>query len=564
MLPTSFRFTVSSLLLFLAVPLLSAQETKPSAAMAHLSLEAKAIAAKLDANRMRAHLKFLASDLLEGRGTGQRGGEIAAEYVATQFELAGLKPAAVGGSYFQPVPLVGIDLQPSSTFAFVKGGERRAMTYLEDYVAAVETQRQVEDVDAEMVFVGYGIEAPEYQWNDYKDADVRGKVLVMLVNDPPSEDPKFFGGKALTYYGRWTYKYEIAARKGAVGAVLIHTTPLAGYAWAVVRNSWGRERPYVRLKSGEPALAVASWITEARARALMEWAGQDLDKLMAAAAQREFRPVPLGVRLVAHLESKLRPIEAVNVVGLVEGSDPKLKDQVVVYTAHYDHLGIGTPVAGDAIYNGAQDNASGSSLLLELARVFAQAPRKPRRSVLFISVAAEEGGLRGSEYYAAHPLIPPGKTASNINYDGLPMHGRTRDVGLLGVERTSLYPAARRIARAMGLTITADSHPEQGYYYRSDQFSLAKVGIPAISVRAGLDYIGKPPGWGQQKWLEYQQKHYHQPSDEYDPSWDFSGAVQMGTLGIYLGWEAAQMDQLPTWNPGDEFAAAREHSLSGQ
>ena len=474
----------------------------------------------------------------------------------------GASPAGPGGSYYQPVPLVGVESQPSSRFAFTKGTATRTLTYLDEYVAAAETQRQNEHVDAEMVFVGYGIESPEYQWNDYKDVDVRGKVLVMLVNDPPSDDPKLFGGKALTYYGRWTYKYEIAAKKGAVGAVLIHTTPSAGYAWAVVRNSWGRERPYVQLKPGEPALAAAAWITEARARDLMQMAGQDLANLTAVAARREFRPVPLGVRLVADLVSKIRPIQTTNVVGLIEGSDPKLKDQVVIYTAHYDHLGIGTPVDGDAIYNGAVDNASGTALLLELARVFVESPQKPRRSLLFIGVAAEEGGLRGSEYYAANPLIRPGKTAANINYDGLPVLGRTRDVGLLGIERTSLYATAQRIAGAMGLTITPDSHPEQGFYYRSDQFSLAKVGIPAISVRAGLDYVGKPADWGQQQWQEYQQKRYHQPADEYNPSWDFSGAVEMGALGIYLGWEAAQMDSLPTWNAGDEFAAGRQQSLS--
>jgi Zn-dependent M28 family amino/carboxypeptidase len=456
---------------------------------------------------------------------------------------------------------MGIDTKPSSTFAFLTPRGERALKYLEDFVATAETQRELQPVDAEVVFVGYGVQAPEFNWDDYKSTSVRGKVLLMLVNDPPSDDPAHFGGKALTYYGRWTYKYEKALAMGAVGVVLVHTPQSAGYGWDVVRNSWGRERPYVRLKRGEPALQVASWITEAVARDLVAAAGQDLAALTRAAAQRDFQPVPLPLRLRARLESAIRPVETVNVLGLIEGSDPARKHEVVIYTAHYDHLGVGTPVDGDAIYNGAVDNASGTALLLELARAWAQAPQKPPRSLLFVAWAAEEGGLRGSEFYAGNPTFSPGKIAANINYDGLQVLGRTQDVTLLGVERTTLHAATERIARAMNLTIKPDANPEQGFYYRSDHFSLAKVGVPAVSVDVGQDYVGKPAGWGAEKEKDYREKRYHRPGDHYDPSWDFSGLIEVARLGVYLGWEAATAAELPGWKPGDEFAAARAASL---
>jgi len=521
--------------------------------------EVQAAMTAINGEQMRPHVKFLASDLLEGRGTGQRGGELAAAYIATQFELLGLKPGGPEGSYFQPVPLTGTELQPASSLVFITPQGERALTYLEDYVATAASLRPVQEVDAEVIFVGYGVEAPEYTWDDYKGVDVQGKVLLMLVNDPPSDDPKHFGGKALTYYGRWTYKYEKALEKGARGAILIHTTPMAGYAWSVVRNSWSGEQHYVRLKPGEPALAVNGWITEAVARALLATAGQELDVLLAAAARRDFRPVPLPIRLRAHLESKVRDLETVNALGLVEGTD--LKDEVVIYTAHYDHLGVATPVAGDAIYNGAVDNATGCALLIELARVFANMPRKPRRSLLFIGIAAEEAGLRGSAYYATDPTFPAGKTAFNLNYDAFLLLGRTQDVSLRGIERTSVYPLAQRILAGMNLTLKPDPHPEQGYYYRSDQFSLAKVGVPAIAVVQGLAYVGKPAGWGEAQYESYRTKHYHQPSDAYDPASDFSGLVQLAQLGLWLGWELANLPELPRWNPGDEFAAIRDASL---
>jgi Zn-dependent M28 family amino/carboxypeptidase len=520
----------------------------------------RAVARQFKGGHVRAHQKFLSGDSLEGRGTGQRGGQVAIDYIAAQFELAGLKPA-VNGSYIQPVPLVGVETDRSSTLAVVKDGQEIRPEYLADYVANNEAQTAVSDVDAAMVFVGYGIVAPEYQWDDYKGADLRGKVLLMLVNDPPSDDPKLFGGKALTYYGRWTYKYEEATRRGAAGAVLVHTPQSAGYGWNVVRNSWGREQAYVEVRPGEPALKIASWITEAAARRVAALAGQDLDKLTAAAARRDFRPVDLGVRLRSHLVSKVRPIRTANVIGVLEGSDPKLKDQAVVYTAHHDHLGVGEPVNGDAIYNGAVDNASGMGILLELARAFAAAPLRPRRSIVFAAVTGEEAGLRGSAYYAAHPAVPAARTAVDINYDGLSFLGKTRDAQMPGIERSTLEPIARQAARALNFRIVPEEHPEQGYYYRSDHFSLAKVGIPAFTLDLGSDVIGKPPGWGEKQEAEYRARHYHQPSDEFNPNWDYSAAEQAAAIGIYIGWQAAIAEALPGWKKGDEFEAARLKSL---
>ncbi len=523
----------------------------------------RAVAKQFSGGHVRAHQRFLASDALEGRGPGQRGGQVAVEYIAAQFELAGLKPGN-NGSFIQPVALVGIETEPSSTITISKNGGAVNLTYLDDFVASDETQNRGSTVDADMVFVGYGIEAPEMQWDDYKGLDVRGKVLVMLVNDPPSDDPKHFGGKGLTYYGRWTYKYEQAVRKGAVGAVLVHTPQSAGYGWDVVRNSWGRERPYVKLAAGEQALKVAAWVTEAAARKMMRLAGEDLDRLTANAARRESHPAELGLKLRARIASKVREFKTANVVGRVEGRDPKLKEQAVVYSAHHDHLGVNPAMKGDNIFNGAVDNASGVAILLELARAFQAAPVRPPRSLLFVALAAEEGGLRGSEYYARNPVVPAGKTAANINYDAIAFYGRTRDVQLLGIERTTLEPAAKRAAAELGFQLVPDKNPEQGYYYRSDHFSLARVGIPAASLDLGTDVIGKPPGWGEQQEAEYRKNRYHQPADEFQPDWDYSAAVQAAEIGIFIGWEAATQPVLPGWKKGDEFEAARLKSTGGR
>jgi Zn-dependent M28 family amino/carboxypeptidase len=516
--------------------------------------------------RIGAHLRFLSSDLLEGRGTGQRGGDVAAEYIATYMELAALWRGVNDRNYLQRVPLVGVETLAESTLAFesAAGGAAPApIKYKDDFVLWTETQQPAVDTQADMVFVGYGVVAPEFQWDDYKGQDVSGKVLVMLVNDPPSDNPSVFGGKALTYYGRWTYKFEIAAKKGAVGAVLIHTDASAGYAWEVVRNSWARERAFNELDPRAPApLKQAGWVTQAAGRSLLSAAGKDFDALREAAARPDFTPVPLGLRSKAHIASRIRRFDSANVVAYAPGTDEGLKDQAVIVTAHYDHLGIGdADETGDRIYNGAYDNASGVATMLEMARAFRLAPVKPRRAVIFLAVTAEEMGLRGSEYYAMHPTIPAGKIAANINMDGVSVLGVTKDLTFLGGERSNLKSYIEDAAKEFGFALTPDPHPEQGSFYRSDHFNFAKIGVPAVSMEHGLQFEGKDPAWGEAQWKEYNEKRYHRPSDEYDSTWDLKGAERTAQIAFYITYRVANADTAPSWNPGDEFAPAREAAL---
>ena len=511
----------------------------------------------INPERIRAHVRFLSHDLLEGRGTGQRGGDVAAEYIATQFALYGLKPAGDNGTYMQKVPMVGVTPEPETTFAYVAAdGQTTSLKPLDEYVAYNETQTPQADIDAPIVFVGYGISAPEYNWDDYKGVDVSGKVLLMLVNEPPSQDPKFFKGPALTYYGRWTYKYEEAARRGAVGAILIHRTDMASYPWEVVRNSNSGEKAYLKVE-GAPKLKEAGWVQLDIAKKLVASSGLDLDHLMADAQTREFKPVPLNVKLQAHMVSKIRPFESNNVLGILPGSDAKLRGEAVMYSAHYDHLGIRSGMPGDNIYNGANDNATGCGILLEIARTYAQMTERPRRSILFASVTAEEQGLLGSEYLGKHPPVPAGKISLDLNYDDVPPLGAPEQVEVSGAERTTFYPAVEAMAREFRLTIRPDAHPEAGHYYRSDHFSLARVGIPAFSVNEGVKYKGHDEAWGLEQDEEYNRKHYHQPSDEYRTSMDFTGDATMARFGFVLGWQAATQPKLVGWEKGDEFEAAR-------
>ena len=514
-----------------------------------------------------AHDKFLASDLLEGRGPGTRGGELAMEYIATQFAAYGLKPAGDHGSFIQKVPLIGITMDPERTsVSFTKAGAPAIgpLKYLDDFVATDQSQEEKSALDSEVVFVGHGVVAPEYRWDDYKGLDTKGKTLVMLVDDPPAsaQEPNLFKGKARTYYGRWTYKYEMGTRLGARGVILIHTNNAAGYPWSVVSNSWGTETSFIGLKPGQPALHFASWVTEQTAAKLFKAAGHDLAQLTKAAASRDFKPVPLGYKLSGTIASKLRKFDTGNVVAKLEGSDAKLKSQAVLYSAHHDHFGIGkADEHGDNIYNGALDNASGCAILLELARVWSQTKPVPKRSIYFAAVAAEEQGLLGSAFLGQNPPVPAGRIAMDLNFDMIYELGRVSDVTMNGIERTTFYPAAQKITSALGLKIIPDPEPEQGHYYRSDHFSLAKVGIPAVSVDPGLDVIGKPAGWGKKMAEDFREHHYHEPSDNFDPKWDWSEAQQMAQLGFWLGWEAANTAEMPNWLPGDEFRAARDKSM---
>jgi Zn-dependent M28 family amino/carboxypeptidase len=510
----------------------------------------------ISGERMRAHVKFLASDLLEGRGVATRGGDLATEYIATQFALSGLKPAGDNGTFFQNFTMVGTE--PQSTQMTADGnGKTIAFEWLNGFVGVSFQQRPDVSVDAEAVFVGHGIVAPEYQWDDYKNIDVRGKVVVLFTGEPPSTDPKFFTGEALTYYGRWTYKYEEAARHGAAGAIIIHTTPTASYGWNVVRSSWSKEDMAMKVAPGANALGFAGWVTTEEGDRIAATLGTSAAELLTMADQRGFQARAIPLRFHIRQQSKVREVLTRNVIGRVDGSDPQLKNEAVMFSAHWDHLGVGEPIRGDRIYNGAEDNATGCGILLELARAWAALPQKPRRSALFISVSAEESGLLGSEYYGQHPVVPVGKVALAVNYDAFPPLGRTRDVGVRGSERTTAFPLVQEAARRFNFTLSPDPRPFAGSYYRSDHFSFARVGIPAFSVDSGEDVIGQPAGTGKKYAEEYNEARYHQPSDEYHDDWDFSGMESYGRFGFLINLNAANLLKLPTWHVGDEFLRAR-------
>jgi Zn-dependent M28 family amino/carboxypeptidase len=537
-------------------PAAAATPSRHDAVSVRLPSSAFAALETIDPEHIRWHVRFLSHDLLEGRGTGQRGGDIAAQYIATQFAEYGLTPAGDNGTYFQKVPLVGITTLPETQFAIVpKQGSAMNLKPLDEYVAYDQTQQPQSDVNADIVYVGYGIEAPEYRWDDYKGVDVRGKVLLMLVNEPPSDDPNFFKGKALTYYGRWTYKYEEAARKGAAGVILIHREDMASYPWEVVRNSNSGEKSFLKVEG--PSLKVASWVQLDVAKKLVAGSGLDLDKLMADARSRDFHPVNLGAKLKAHMVSQVRNFESNNVVGMLPGSSRKTRDEAVMFTAHYDHLGIRPDMPGDNIYNGAVDNATGCGILLELARAFSVARDRPARSIIFASVTAEEQGLLGSEYLGKHPPVPAGKIALDLNYDAVQPIGEPQEVEVSGAERTTFYPWVQMTAKEFRLAIRPDARPEAGHYYRSDHFSLARVGIPSFSINEGMKFKGHDMAWGVAQNEEYVKKHYHQPSDEYRPEMNFVGDAAMARFGFALGWEAAGLPKLIGWQKGDEFEATR-------
>jgi len=552
--------------IFLLSQTTNSPEAKTAVAMpqvAGLPPAAQQAMASVDAEKIRAQVRFLASDLLEGRGTGQRGGDIAAEYIATQFALYGLKPAGDNGSFLQKVAMMGIATQDESTLSLLPdNGAPMNLTFRADYVAMDESGSTHDEISAPLIWMGYGIDAPEFNWNDYQGVDVKGKVLLMLVNEPPSDDPKFFAGPALTYYGRWTYKFEEAARKGALGVLLIHKTDMASYPWSVVRSSWSGERSYLR-NDPAPKLKLAAWIQSDVARKLAQTCGMNLEQMIAAAGKRGFRPTPLPVRVHVNLFSKVRSFDSNNVIARLPGSDPKLREQAVFYSAHYDHLGIVPGMAGDNIYNGAQDNATGCGILLEIARAFAGVKQPPKRSIYFASVTAEEQGLRGSEYLGKHPPVPAKDISLALNYDDVPPLGVPEEVNVAGAERTTFYPAVQRTAKDFALTIVPDSQPAAGHYYRSDHFSFASAGIPAFSIDEGDKYRGHDRQWGTAQAEEYVAQHYHQPSDEYYPEMDFRGDAAMARFGIALGWQAANQPALVEWQPGDEFAKARAASQNG-
>jgi Zn-dependent M28 family amino/carboxypeptidase len=525
---------------------------------------AKVAKAQITPDILRAPIRFLASDELEGRGPATRGDALARLFLASQLESLGFQPGGENGSYEQTVDVVGVTAKLPTTWDFTGKGGDISLKWSDDYIAGSGVQQPTAEIkDAPLVFVGYGIEAPEYKWDDFKGVDVRGKVLVMLNNDP-DWDPKLFAGNTRLYYGRWTYKYESAARHGAAGVIIVHTTPSAGYPWQVVQSSWGGEQ-FELPAEGEPRIQLKGWATEDAARRLVKAGGADLDRLVEAAKKRSFKPVPLNLRTSIKFENTVSRVRTANVAGVLPGSDPKLKDEVVIYSAHHDHFGIGDPdKTGDKIYNGAEDNAVGCAQLLAIARAMAALPERPRRSVMMLFVAGEEQGLLGSKYFSLHPTYAPGKIAANINYDGGNYRGRTKDLTQIGAGKSSLDAIARALVEAQGRVLVPDQFPDKGYYYRSDQFSFAKIGVPALYFDNGYDYIGKPEGWGKHEHEEWTEHVYHQPSDELTDEWVFDGMIEDAMIGFGAGWLVAQADAMPTWNPGDEFEAARRKALAAK
>lgn len=502
---------------------------------------------------MQAHVRLLSSDLFEGRAPGTRGGQLAAEYLAAQLATLGIAPGAADGTYFQPVPIV--EAQVSREFALSIPG--RTFRYYDDVVAFSGVEDPSVSVAADVVFVGYGINAPELRWNDYAGADVHGKWVLIMVNDPPApaDEPDLFGGTALTYYGRWTYKFEEAARQGAAGAILIHTPASATYPWQVVQSSWTGTQYALPPQPGQPALRIKAWVTEDAARTLAKAGGQDLDALRAKASVRGFTAVPLTVRASATLRQQSQRKTSPNVIGVLKGTRP---DQAVVYTSHYDHFGMRPGKPGeDTIFNGAFDNASGLGGTLEIAQALARAGAAPGRSIYFVFTTGEEAGLLGSEYFAAQPPLPMAQVAANINVDGVNYLGPTRDVVLLGAERSTLGPAARALAESRGRIVSGDPDPGRGYFFRSDHFPLAKAGVPAVSIGEPVEFLtGKAEALAARE--TYQEQHYHQPSDQFDPAWDWSGGVDDLRLLAALGWRIAAEPAMPTYNAGDQFAEVRK------
>jgi hypothetical protein len=481
---------------------------------------------------------------------------MARRYLVRRLGEMGFQPGAEGGAWEQPITLLGLTARGLDRWRFSGPAGRAELRWSEEFIAASGLQaRRASIPDAEVVFVGYGIQAPEFQWDDFKGADLRGKVLLILNNDPDWDSTLFAGPKRL-YYGRWDYKYESAARQGAAGAIILHTEESAGYGWNVVRRSWSGTQ--FELPAGdEPRLQVKSWLTEPATRRLCALGGRDLDSLVAAARSRDFAPVPLGVRTSLAFDVALDTTLSANVVGVLPGSDPRLRDEAVVFSAHHDHLGVGEPDStGDGIHNGAVDNASGCAQVLAIARAFSQTRPAPKRSVIALFVAAEEQGLLGSRYFAAHPTLPLERIAANVNIDGGNVLGRTSDVAVIGRGKSDLEDRLVVAARGQRRTVVDEPEPDKGYYYRSDQLNFARVGVPALYFKSGQSYLGRPAGWGKAMEAEYRRLHYHQPSDEVLDTWDLSGMAEDARLAYLVGLDVANGARSPAWYPGDEFESA--------
>ncbi len=525
----------------------------------------------LDTARVLADITRLSSDEFQGRAPGGEGERLTVEYLTTQFKAAGLEPGNQDGTYVQKVPLVGLRPMVTSPFTVKQGGRSRTLRVLGDVVPfSTRVAEEVSLTDSELVFVGYGIQAPEFGWDDFKGVDVKGKTVLMLVNDPPvpgngpgNLDPAAFGGKAMTYYGRWTYKFQKAAEMGAAGVLVIHETEPAGYPFSVAQGMGGERFNLVTPDKNMSRAAVEGWISLEATTELFTSAGLDFDALKARAATKDFAPVSLKTTASVTLSQTMRTVDSQNVIAKLTGSDPVLKDEYVIYSAHWDHLGVSTvPRDGDAINNGAMDNASGTAAMLEIARAFKAITPAPKRSIVFLAVTAEEQGLLGSEYYAKFPLYPLDRTLANVNVDGMNMWGRTSDVTVVGYGASDLDDYLAAAAAEQGRTLIPDPESEKGFYYRSDHFNFAKVGIPALYTDDGATFIDKPAGYGQQKRDEFNKRDYHAPSDEVKPDWDLAGLAEDGKLLLAVGYRVATAATYPEWKPGNEFKAVRDKMLN--
>ena len=547
--------------------------TPPAAASGPLPAPAVPLASmpKIDGAAILDTVKKISADKFQGRMPGTVGEDMTVGWLEMKFKEVGLKPGNPDGTYIQKVPLVGITGVESRPLTFAKGAQTLGLKWRDEVVAwSKHVAPSASIADSDVVFAGYGSVAPEFNWNDFKDVDVKGKTIVVLVNDPPVPDPanasqldpKTFGGKAMTYYGRWTYKFEEGARKGAAAVLIVHETGPAGYPFSVVQGNLSEKFDLVAPDKNMSKSTIEGWITLDAARKLFTMAGHDYDSLKKQALTREFKPVPLGVKASMAVSNTLRTIDSRNVVAKLEGSDPVLKDEYVVYTAHWDHLGVGPAVNGDTIYNGALDNATGVATVIEIAKALKQITPQPKRSFLFLMVTAEEKGLIGSEYYSLNPLYPLAKTVANINIDGVNQWGRTKDISVVGLGASELDDYLTQAAQEQGRTITPDPEPEKGFYYRSDHFNFAKQGVPALNPDSGVDYIGRSAEWGKSKRDEYTEKDYHAPSDQVKPDWDLSGAVEDAQLFLAVGYRVANADRFPEWKPGNEFKAKRDAMLN--
>ena len=523
---------------------------------------AETAAHQITAEYMREIIAEISSDAYEGRGPASAGDAKARAYLIERMKELGLKPGAEDGRYEQMFDLIGINTIQPDTWTFQGNGDSLTLKQWDQYLINSDIQDEHAQVaGAEIVFVGYGIQAPEYDWDDFKGADLRGKVLLIMNNDP-DWDPDLFAGETRLWYGRWDYKYQKAAEQGAAGAIIIHTTPSAGYPFQVLQTS--NTGVQFELPAGdERRKQFDAWMAEDAARELVALGGFDLDELRERAYNRDFEPVPLGVTTSIAMDVEISRVQTANVLGLIPGSDPELADEVVIYSAHHDHLGIGPPNEdGDTIYNGAFDNASGVALVMGIAKALTALPEPPRRSVLIALVGAEEQGLLGSLYYAQNPTFPAGKIAANINYDGGNVWGHSHDVTFVGLGKSTIDQLVELIAAEQGRVITPDQFPSKGSFYRSDQFSFARIGVPAAYLDPGTDFVDRPEGWGKQQVDHYTEVNYHQPSDEYDPSWNLDGMVTDAQLGYWTGLAIANTDEMPKWNEGDEFEAARLEALA--